>query len=124
MRQQWENPRSLIRALSIGGRVKTSYGRLLPAAIAAALFQPVYAHHSAAAFNNEAEVTVTGIVSQYSFRNPHVYLNLELAREDGSTVSMEVEAGAASVIGPLGFTRDSIKVGDRVTVHGNPGRRD
>jgi hypothetical protein len=33
-----------------------------------------------------------------------------------------VEAGAASVIGPLGFTRDSVKTGDVVTVHGNPGR--
>ncbi|HEY0963915.1 MAG TPA: DUF6152 family protein [Pseudomonadales bacterium] len=98
--------------------------KLLAATIAAACIQPVYAHHSAAAFNTDNEVTVTGVVTQYSFRNPHVYLTMEVTKDDGSKVETEVEAGAASVIGPLGFTRDSVKVGDVVTVHGNPGRRD
>ena len=97
--------------------------KVLTAAVASVLIQPAYAHHSAAAFNTEAEVTVTGVVTQYSFRNPHVYLTLEVTKEDGSKVSTEVEAGAASVIAPLGFTRDSVKVGDTVTVHGSPGRR-
>ncbi len=81
-----------------------------------------HAHHSAAAFNTETEVTVTGVVTQYSFRNPHVYMTMEVTKEDGSKVSTEVEAGAASVIGPLGFTRDSVSVGDTITVHGNPGK--
>lgn len=98
--------------------------RILTVTIAAALFQPAYAHHSAAAFNTDLEVTVTGVVTQYSFRNPHVYMTMEVTKEDGSKVATEVEAGAASVIGPLGFTRDSVKVGDVVTVHGNPGRRE
>jgi hypothetical protein len=97
---------------------------ILTVAIASACFQPVYAHHSAAAFNTDATVTVTGVVTQYSFRNPHVYMTLEITKEDGSKISTEVEAGAASVIGPLGFTRDSVKNGDVVTVHGNPGRRE
>lgn len=96
---------------------------ILAAAIAVSCM-PAHAHHSAAAFNTDAEVTVTGVVTQYSFRNPHVYLTMEVTKEDGRKVSTEVEAGAASVIGPLGFTRDSVKVGDVVTVHGNPGRRD
>lgn len=39
-------------------------------------------------------------------------------------VTTEVEAGAGSVIGPLGFTRDSVKIGDVVNVVGNPGKRD
>lgn len=97
---------------------------ILAVTIAVACFQPVYAHHSAAAFNTDTEVTVTGVVKQYSFRNPHVYLTMEVTKDDGSKVETEVEAGAASVIGPLGFTRDAVKVGDVVTVHGNPGRRD
>lgn len=96
--------------------------KILTVAVAAALFQPVHAHHSAAAFNTDTEVTVTGVVTQYSFRNPHVYMTMEVTNEDGSKVATEVEAGAASVIGPLGFTRDSVKVGDVITVHGNPGR--
>lgn len=98
--------------------------KLLATGIVAAMLPPVYAHHSAAAFNTETEVTLTGVVTDYSFRNPHVYLTLEITKEDGSKVSTEVEAGAASVIGPLGFTRDAVKVGDVVTVHGNPGKRE
>jgi len=97
---------------------------LLGCAIAAVLVTPVQAHHSAAAFNTDTEVTVTGVVTAYSFRNPHVYMSMEVTKEDGSKIVTEVEAGAASVIGPLGFTRDSVKVGDVVSVHGNPGRRD
>lgn len=97
---------------------------LLGCVIAAALAVPVQAHHSAAAFNTDAEVTITGVVTAYSFRNPHVYMTMEVTKDDGSKVETEVEAGAASVIGPLGFNRDSVKVGDVVSVHGNPGRRD
>lgn len=98
--------------------------KVLALALAMAAVQPVDAHHSAAAFNTDTEVTVTGRVTQYSFRNPHVYMTMEVKKEDGTRISTEVEAGAASVIGPLGFTRDSVKVGDVVTVHGNPGKRE
>ncbi len=90
----------------------------LPVALAA----PALAHHSAAAFDTQKEVTVTGSVTQYRFANPHVYLTLQVRKADGSTAAMEVEAGAASVLNPLGFNRNSVAVGDVVTVVGNPGR--
>lgn len=96
----------------------------LACAFATAASTAALAHHSAAAFDTQIETTLTGTVTEYSFRNPHVYLTLSRQLEDGRTVETEIEAGAASVIGPLGFTRDSIKVGDVVSVVGNPGRRD
>src|SRR5262245_15215902 len=80
------------------------------------------AHHSAAAFNTQQEIKVSGTVAEYSFRNPNVYLILNVKKADGSTAAMEVEAGAASVLNPLGFTKTSIAVGDVVTIVGNPGR--
>lgn len=80
------------------------------------------AHHSAAAFDTQKEVKVTGSVTQYRFANPHIYLTIQVKKDDGSTVSMEVEAGAASVLNGLGFTRDSIAVGEVVTIVGNPAR--
>lgn len=91
--------------------------------VAVSVAVPVAAHHSPAAFNTQEEVTVSGTIVKYSFRNPHVYMTLEVLGDDGATVEMEVEAGAGSVISPLGFTRDSVAVGDVVTVAGNPGRR-
>jgi hypothetical protein len=96
---------------------------LLVCAVAAACM-PALAHHSAAAFDTKTEATITGTITEYSFRNPHVYLTLTRKLADGTEVSTEVEAGAGSVIAPLGFTRDAVKIGDVVSIAGNPGKRD
>jgi len=95
---------------------------VLVASIVLAAASQTFAHHSAAAFDTQKEVRTTGTVTAFAFRNPHVYLVLQVKRPDGSTGSVEVEAGAASVLNPLGFTRNSLAVGDTVTIVGNPAR--
>jgi hypothetical protein len=95
---------------------------VLVCSISIALAAPALAHHSAAAFDTQKEVKVTGTITEYRFKNPHVYMVLQVKRADGSTSAMEVEAGAASVLNPLGFTKDAVAVGDVVTISGNPGR--
>jgi hypothetical protein len=90
--------------------------------ISMALTAPVLAHHSAAAYDTQKQVKISGTVVQYKFANPHVYLTLQVKKDDGSTSTVEVEAGAAAVLNGLGFTKDSIKNGDVVSVVGNPGR--
>lgn len=82
----------------------------------------IQAHHSAVAFDTQKEVTINGIIKSYRFANPHVQLVVTVTKDDGSKVDMDVEAGAASVLNGLGFTKDSLKVGESVTVTGNPGR--
>jgi hypothetical protein len=52
-----------------------------------------------------------------------VYLTLQVKKDDGSVSTVEVEAGAAAVLNGLGFTKDSVKSGDVVTVVGNPAPR-
>jgi hypothetical protein len=95
---------------------------LFVCSISLAVAAPARAHHSAAAYNTQAEVKVTGTVVQYRFANPHVYLTLQVKKDDGSIARMEIEAGAASVLNGLGFTKESVKTGEVVTVVGNPGR--
>jgi hypothetical protein len=97
---------------------------VLACALALAFSLPAGAHHSAAAFNTQQETKTTGTVTAYRFANPHVYITLEVVRADGSKGTVEVEAGAASVLNGLGFTRTAIAVGDLVTIVGNPGRRE
>jgi len=87
-----------------------------------ALAVPVLAHHSAAAYDTQKEIKMTGTVKVYTFKNPHVYMTVEVKKADGSTGMLEVEAGAASVLNPLGFNKDSVKVGEVVTITGNPSR--
>src|SRR5215467_5798262 len=88
----------------------------------ALLAVPALAHHSAAAYDTQKEIKVTGTVTEYRFKNPHVYMTVQVKNADGSAVPMDVEAGAASVLSPLGFNRDSVTVGDVVTIVGNPSR--
>ena len=98
-------------------------GMALACAAALASAAPALAHHSSAAFDTREEMTVRGTILEVTYRNPHVYMILDVERDDGTRGEMEVEAGAASVLRPLGFTRESVAAGDVVTIAGNPGRR-
>jgi hypothetical protein len=102
--------------------MRTMGAFVIATAIVAAVAAPASAHHSAAAFDTQKEVKLTGSVVSYRFANPHVYLTLQVKKDDGSTVMTEIEAGAAAVLNGLGFTKNSIAVGDVVTIVGNPAR--
>jgi len=95
---------------------------ILACSMSVALVAPALAHHSAAAYNTQQELKLTGTITEYRFKNPHVYMTVEVKKPDGSSSLVEVEAGAASVLSPLGFTKDSVAVGDVVTISGNPSR--
>ena len=96
--------------------------RLILSCATLAVTAPAFAHHSAAAYDTQKQVKISGTVVQYRFANPHVYLTLQVKKDDGSVSTVEVEAGAAAVLNGLGFTKDSVKTGDVVTVVGNPAR--
>ena len=81
------------------------------------------AHRSATAFDAQKNVTITGTLTKIRYANPHIFLTLDVKKEDSATTSVAVEAGAASVLNGLGFTQDKLKVGDIVTITGNPGRK-
>src|SRR5688572_6487049 len=96
--------------------------RLLVSCVMLAVAAPAFAHHSAAAYDTQKEMKISGTVVQYRFANPHVYLTVQVKKSDGSVSTVEVEAGAAAVLNGLGFTKDSVKSGEVVTVVGNPAR--
>jgi hypothetical protein len=99
-----------------------SKGTALITAVATLASAPLHAHHSAANFDTRTEITVEGVITKFDWRNPHVYMALEVEGPDGARVEQEVEAGASSVLLPLGLTPDSVQLGDRVSIRGNPSR--
>jgi hypothetical protein len=96
--------------------------RACPLAILTLLSLPAAAHHSPAAFDLTQDVYLEGTIREFSWRNPHVYITLDVARPDGSTVTQEIEAGPASNLAPQGFNATSLRAGDRVTVQVKPNR--
>jgi hypothetical protein len=81
---------------------------------AAALF----AHHGQAAYNTKEPVTVSGTVSEFQFTNPHVLVTLEVKAGSGGIEKWQGELTSPNHLLRAGWTKTSVKVGDRVTMTG------
>lgn len=83
---------------------------------------PAFSHHSDAAFDTETVIALRGTVEQFAWRNPHVYIRLSAQEAAGATTTWEVEAGSTPVLLRRGWTAESLKPGDAVTVRAHPSR--
>jgi hypothetical protein len=90
------------------------------AAIGLSLPLPLFAHHGSAAFDTGKRVTLKGTVKEWVYSNPHCLLRLDVTGEDGQVVHWVAEGQAPNVIFPVGYRKDSFKVGDQVTVTVEP----
>jgi uncharacterized protein DUF6152 len=78
------------------------------------------AHHSHSMFDTSREVTITGTVTVFSYRNPHVFLHVDVKDDKGAVVSWAVEMSNISNMQNRGIHRSTFKAGDVVTVKINP----
>lgn len=90
------------------------------AAIALGVASPAWSHHSHAMFDFSRDVTVTGTVSQFVFRNPHVFLYLDIKDEKGETATYWVEMSNLTNMIDRGIGQTTFKPGDKVTVNLHP----
>jgi len=81
---------------------------------------PAFSHHSHAMFDHTKQITVTGTVSEYVFRNPHVFLYVDVQGEDGKTVNYWVEMSNLPNMIRRGIGQKTFKPGDKVTVNLHP----
>ena len=77
---------------------------------------PLMAHHGAAQFDVGKKVTVKGTVVEWFWANPHCFLRFDAAGDNGQVVRWAVETQSGPNIVPQGFTKQTFKVGDEVTV--------
>ena len=89
--------------------------------VTAALTTPILAHHSfAAEYDSKQPVKLTGAVTKVEWMNPHVYFYIDVKDEQtGKITNWAWEMGAPAVIQRSGWTRNSMKIGDLVTVEGS-----
>jgi hypothetical protein len=81
------------------------------------------AHHSFAAFfDSEKTKTITGKVTKFLFVNPHGTIEMEVKGAGGKTEAWRIETNAPVLLRRLGWTKDSIHVGQTITVVGWPSR--
>jgi hypothetical protein len=77
------------------------------------------AHHSfAAQYDRDKPVTLAGVVTRIEWMNPHVYFYMDVKDAAGGPVHWAVESGAPNTLYRAGWRKDSIKIGDQITVEG------
>lgn len=78
------------------------------------------AHHSHAMFDMTREATLTGTVTAYAYRNPHVFLYLDVKADDGTVQNWSVEMSNIANMESRGIYLSTFKPGDTITVKLNP----
>jgi len=79
--------------------------------------RPVAAHHAfAAEFDADKPVKLTGAVTKIEWTNPHAWFYLNVTDETGKVTNWGLEMGSPNGLMRAGWSRNSLKVGDVVTV--------
>lgn len=77
------------------------------------------AHHSfAAEFDSGQPIAAAGAVTRVDWTNPHAYLYIDVKDDSGKTVGWRFEMGSPNSLLRCGWSRGSVKPGDKVTVNG------
>ena len=77
---------------------------------------PLFAHHGNAAFDNNKKVTVKGTVTEWFWANPHCFLKFDVTDEKGNVVHWVAETSNPPDMVNRGWSKQSLKPGDAVTV--------
>jgi hypothetical protein len=83
---------------------------------------PVFAHHGAAAYDSTKKTTVKATVTEWFWANPHCFLRFDAKDDKGNVVHWAAEASNPSDMVNLGWSKQSFKPGDEVTVTFTPVR--
>ena len=97
--------------------IRVPWGLLLLAAA------PTFAHHSVSAeFDVNRQMTCTGVITRVEWSNPHIYFYVDVKGAGAKVTNWAFEGAGPNTLARAGWLRDTLKVGDRVTVVAFPAR--
>jgi hypothetical protein len=83
----------------------------------------LFAHHGRqGTYDGDKEITLTGTVTELTWRNPHVVFFMDVKGADGKVVNWGFESSNVSTMSREGWSRNTLKNGDEITVTFNPSR--
>ena len=102
--------------------LNTRVARLLLAVGLAVSARTVLAHHSAAMFDHEKVKDLTGTIKEFQWKNPHVWIQIEVVNAAGAKEEWSIEGGGPNSLSRNGWRPTTFKPGDAVSIRVNPMR--
>lgn len=97
--------------------------QLITVACAVLLFGIAAAHHSRSNYKMREFLEYDGTVVEFAWKNPHAFAVIEIIDASGSASRLLLEMNSKPILSSMGWTAESLAVGDRIHVRGNPDRR-
>jgi hypothetical protein len=97
---------------------------LMVAILAAARNVPAEAHHTTTKFDDKRVVKITGVVTSFRWKNPHVLIEIGPGTDPATDQHWTVELKTPSAMTREGWKRELLALGDHITVFANPLRKD
>jgi hypothetical protein len=103
-----------------GGTMKTRIALLfLVLTISLLISGPAFAHHSMSMYDSSRETTFKATISQFDWANPHAQITFTAPDEHGNIEKWVAEGPSPSRLANGGWSKESLKPGDQVTIVGN-----
>lgn len=83
---------------------------------------PGSAHHSGTMFEKEKMITVSGVVKEFQYTNPHSWLLVDVTDADGKVTTWGFESEGPSTLGRAGIRKSDFSPGTKLTITGKPMR--
>lgn len=91
----------------------------LAVAVPLAIAAPAAAHHSFAMFDQKKVMTLQGTVTEFQWTNPHAFIEIDVPN-GGKVVHWSIELNSPNNLKRQGWSRTSLKTGDKITLRMNP----
>ena len=83
---------------------------------------PVFAHHGNAAYEMSKTITFKATITKYDYTNPHTTIYFDVTDDKGNVEHFVAETTNPAMLNRVGWSRDSLKAGDQVTLVANPNK--
>ena len=101
--------------------MRTAMGTVLVTALLL-ICMPALAHHGTGTYDSTKSVTLTGVVTEFAFINPHAALYFDVKDASGKVVNWAIEMNSPGVLRAAGWTKATFKAGDQITITVRPAK--
>ena len=101
--------------------MRTAMGTVLVTALLL-ICMPALAHHGTGTYDSTKSVTLSGVVTEFAFINPHAALYFDVKDASGKVVNWAIEMNSPGVLRAAGWTKATFKAGDQITITVRPAK--